>query len=60
MSSESRDSTQMREALTAIREKLAKMRLESNAQMTRLSQTRQAADDSAAARDEQRAHRDVG
>jgi hypothetical protein len=44
----------MGDALAAIRAKLAKMRLESEASLLRLAETRQAADMSAAARDEQR------
>jgi hypothetical protein len=50
------ESRQMRDALHAIRAKLARMRLESEASLTRLSETRKAAD----ARDEERAqHRDT-
>jgi hypothetical protein len=48
------DSQRMTDALTAIRTKLARMRLESQASMLRLAETRAAADMSAAARDEQR------
>jgi hypothetical protein len=48
---DSPESNQMRDALSAIRERLARMRLESAASLTRLSETRQAAD----ARDEERA-----
>ena len=46
----------MRDALTAIRARLARMRLESAASMTKLSETRRTADANAAARDEQRTH----
>jgi hypothetical protein len=45
----------MSDALAAIRAKLAKMRLESEASLLRLAETRHAADVSAAQRDEQRA-----
>jgi hypothetical protein len=50
------EARQMRDALHAIRAKLERMRLESAASMTRLAETRLAADQSAAARDEQRTH----
>ena len=51
---DSPESRQMRDALAAIRAKLARMRLESDASMMRLAETRQAADENAAARDGQR------
>jgi hypothetical protein len=47
------DAQRMGDALAAIRAKLAKMRLESEASPLRLAETRQAADLNAAARDEQ-------
>jgi hypothetical protein len=46
----------MRDALAAIRARLARMRLESDASMMRLAETRQEADKNAAARDEHRTH----
>jgi hypothetical protein len=49
------ESRQMADALAAIRAKLAKMRLESDASLARLSAIRRAADLSAAERDELRA-----
>jgi hypothetical protein len=57
--SDSKESRQMRDALLAIRKKLARMRLESDEAMTRLAETRRAADVNAAARDEQRTRQDA-